>query len=304
MSAQLAADLSFRSQNLVLNTPTGDIFGTITIPETSKNIPIVLIVPGAGATDRDGNSLSTGINNNCYKLIAEEFARRGIATLRYDKRGVGKSMRNSPGPTLLLENYIDDAKAWIYYLKQTKLYAKVVVLGHGEGSLVGMIAAGKTEADAFISAEGAGMPYDKVLLYGLKNAPKKMQMDAANILDKLKSDIRVDSVSAELSGIFHPSIHPYIKSILSYDPVREFSKLRMPSIILHGNFDLMVPVENANLLAKAKPDAQLRIIRNMNYILKDADDDEAYNQATYYKPYLPLNVECTGALISFVLSLK
>lgn len=303
LTAQTGIDYGFKSQNLLLNTPEGEIYGTLTIPETSKSGPVVLIVPGAGATDRDGNSPGTRVNNNCYKFLAEEFARKGIASLRYDKMGIGKSMRKKAGPVLLLHNYIDDATAWIHYLKQASNYTNIIVLGHGEGSLVGMIAARKAGADAFISAEGAGMRYDKVLMYSLKDAPKPMQKEAGILLDKLITDIRIDTVSPSLSAVLGFEVQPFVKSLLSYDPAVEFSKLQVPALIIHGYYDLFVPVNNAEMLAKAKPDAKLKVVKNMNYILKDADEDENYNQLTYFKPYIPLNIEATTAMVNFIKSL-
>ena len=79
------------AQEYILSTPTGKIYGELLMPEGDTPCPVVLIIAGSGPTNMDGNSLGTDYKSNSLRYLAEELAKRGIATLRYDKRGIGKS---------------------------------------------------------------------------------------------------------------------------------------------------------------------------------------------------------------------
>src|SRR5882762_7825034 len=127
-------------QTLVLKTKTGELSGTLLVPESKSPVPIALIIAGSGPTDVDGNN--PVMKNNSLKLLAEGLAAAKIATLRYDKRGVGKSKAAGLKESeLRFDGYIADAGEWVGLLKRNKAYGKLVVIGHSEGSLIGMVVA-------------------------------------------------------------------------------------------------------------------------------------------------------------------
>jgi len=98
----------FSESEQVLKTSSGDLHGTLTVPDNVQNCPFVLIIPGSGPTDRDGNSVM-GLKANTYKMLAVDLAINNIASLRIDKRGVGKSqLAINNEADLLFETYIDD----------------------------------------------------------------------------------------------------------------------------------------------------------------------------------------------------
>jgi len=145
-------------QPVQLLTPTGTIAGTLLVPPASGKIPVVLIIAGSGPTDRDGNNPLLPGKNNCYKLLADALAAGGVASLRYDKRGIGES-RASGGASeadLRFSMYVDDAVGWIVRLKADGRFSRVIVAGHSEGSLIGMVAANNGHADAYVSIAGGG----------------------------------------------------------------------------------------------------------------------------------------------------
>jgi pimeloyl-ACP methyl ester carboxylesterase len=299
--AQSQADTSIKAYNAVLKTPTGDIHGSIVLPVTNERVPVVIIIPGSGNTDRDGNSLLSDVRTNSYKILALHLAQNGIATLRFDKRGVGKSQTGSMQTSSpALDDYITDVMAWIAYLKQVDEFSDLIVLGHGEGALIGMIAARRAKARCFISLEGVGKPVDQIYRDVLKNQPPELVKQANVIIDSLRAGYRVKSVNPELAGLFGPQVQPYLMSSMRYNPATEIAALKMPVLIIHGKNDKQIPPEHASLLTIAKPNAKLVLINKMNYVLKDAGDDPKEAYKTFTNPEIPCNQEMLDAVVSFI----
>ena len=289
-------------EDVTLKTGTGEIYGTLLVPERDKTVPVVLIISGSGPTDRNGNNPM--MTNNSLKMTAEALRDEEIASLRYDKRGVAKSERAGADESKLrFENYIDDAAGWIKMLKSDQRFNKVIVLGHSEGSLIGMIASLKGGADAFISVAGAGKPADEILKEQLKTQPSYVKDLAYPIIDKLKKGDTVPDVNPLLNSLFRPSVQPYLISWFKYNPAKEIKKLKIPVLIIQGTTDLQVKVNDAEALKKADKKAELVIIDGMNHILKQADNNKEENLKTYDEPNLPLHKEYVSAITSFIKSL-
>ena len=298
---QVQDTCSFSSQEITLLTPTGNISGTLTIPSGTETTPVVLIIAGSGPTDRDCNS-PLGIQTNAYKMLAEDLARLGISSLRFDKRGVGKSQAAMTSESdLRFETYINDVISWISLLKADNRFSEVVLLGHSEGSLVGILAAQQSDADRFISVAGVGKPADKILQEQLKSQLPPQLMDESNqILDSLRAGHMVGKVNPFLAALYRQSVQPYLISWIKYDPAAEISKLTIPVLIIQGTTDLQVTVEDAKLLAALKPDAKLLILNDMNHVLKESDEDMQNNRATYSKAELPLKSGLVSEIVHFI----
>lgn len=287
--------------DITLKTQKGDIFGTLMIPDNAKPSPVVLIIAGSGPTDRNGNS-PLGVNCNAYKMIAQALAANGISSLRFDKRGIAASRAAMVNESdLRFENYIDDAKGWITLLKSDKRFNKVLVLGHSEGSLIGMVAAGQTQADGYISVAGIGKTADQTIYEQLRvQLPEPMLSETKVALDSLKSGMTVTKYNPMLASLFRPSVQPYLISWFKYNPSEEIKKLKIPVMIVQGTTDIQVSVEDAKLLSAAKPDAKLALFDGMNHILKEAEADRQKNAATYSQPDLPLKAGLIDSLASFI----
>jgi alpha-beta hydrolase superfamily lysophospholipase len=280
-----------------LQTSTGELSGTLTVPILKGTFPVALIIAGSGPTDRNGNNAQ--MKNNSLQMLAHELAAQGIASLRYDKRGIGKSASAMISEELLrFENYVEDAKDWATQLKTDPRFNKLIIIGHSEGSLIGMLAAEK--ADAFVSLAGAGRPIDVILKEQLTeqlSGQKKLLRAANEGLSKLKEGKLVEDAPVELFGLFRPSVQPYITSWMKYDPAVEIAKLEIPIVIIQGSTDLQVKEEDARMLFMAHPlDSRLIIIEEMNHVLKIAPADRLKNIETYSKPELPLAEELVRTL--------
>ena len=185
--AQDNIDSLFTETEIVLKTHTGDIYGTLTIPNNAKTTSIVLIIAGSGSTDRNCNS-TFGMQTNAYKMLAEVFANNGISCIRFDKRGIGKSKSAmSSESDLQFETYINDVIDWVSLIKSDKRFSGIFLLGHSEGSLIGMIAASdKTDLSGYISIAGVGKSADKLIQEQLIGKLPQPLLDESNsILDSL-----------------------------------------------------------------------------------------------------------------------
>jgi uncharacterized protein len=286
-----------------LKTETGAIKGTLLLPANGKASQVVLIIAGSGPTDRNGNNAF--MTNNHLKFLAEDLAKKGIASVRYDKRGIGESqIGDLQEKNIRFETFISDAAAWVDLLKKDKRFKKVVVLGHSEGSLIGMVAARQARADAFISVNGAGQTADKIIREQSKELPEQITAQINLILDSLVVGKTVADVNPMFATLLRPDIQPYLISWFAYDPVTELKKMNMPVLLVQGTNDIQVPVTEATLLAATNPKNKLVTIDKMNHILKDAPQDNTGNITTYSKPELPVMPQLVNEVSKFVLAIK
>ncbi len=303
---------SAQSEPISLETMTGTLYGTLELPNTSEPYPVVLIHPGSGPTDRDGNSAQLPGKNDSLKLLAEALADEGIASLRIDKRGIGESApAGLEERALRFGTYIDDAAAWLDLLQSDARFSDIVMLGHSEGSLIGMVAAQRADVDAFISLAGAGEPAADTLGRQLSvQLPRPLLEESKEVIASLEEGETVQplpegiaAVPAIGDALFRPNVQPYLISWFQYDPAEEVARLEMPVLVVQGTTDIQVRVEDAELLSAAQPDAELVILEGMNHVLKDAPANRALNLATYANPDLPLTDGLVEAISSFVQAL-
>ena len=296
-SGNLFSGIKDEPINLV--TQTGEIEGTLLYPASTKKLPVALIIAGSGPTDRNGNNPM--MTNNSLKMLAEGLFGNGIASVRYDKRGIGESKdAGLLESDLRFEHYVEDAKNWVDMLAKDTRFSDIIVIGHSEGSLIGMIASQKTEVGKFISIAGVGVPAGELLREQLKAQPPVILNQALPIIEKLEKGETEVNVPQILYSLFRPSVQPYIISWFKYDPKKEISKLNKPVMILQGTTDIQVSVSDAEKLAGANKNAEKRIIEGMNHILKPSEIEMQKNMQTYSNPNLPLKEGLIEAIIEFL----
>ncbi len=289
---------SYVESPMVLETNMGRVYGTLTMPKGFKKGYVALIIAGSGPTDRDGNNPS--MTCDTYKKIAHELAENNIASLRYDKRGIAASSAAVERESdLVFDGYVQDATAWIGLLKKDSRFLQVVVIGHSEGSLIGILAASK--ADKFVSVAGPGRRASDLLKEQLSAQDADIQQIAFPIIDSLEHGIIVPSVDVSMAYLFRSSVQPYLISWFRYDPQAEIKKLRVPVLIVQGNRDIQVSVTDASLLSKACPTSRIMVVEGMNHVLKNAAIERSANLATYNDPSLPLAEGFMKALTTFIL---
>jgi len=284
---------------ITLETKTGKIYGTLCTPIKFTKIPVALIIAGSGPTDRDGNN-AMGLSTDAYKILAHKLSNRGIATLRYDKRGIAASKdAAAKEEDIRFENFIDDAKAWVELLKADKRFSDVIIIGHSEGSLIGMDASTK-DVNRFVSLAGAGQSADKILKLQLSNLPKMGKDTAFSMLDSLAAGKTISHVDPTMFSLFRPSVQPYLISWFKHDPQVDIKKLTIPVLILQGTSDLQVDTTDAKRLYAADPKAKLLLIKGMNHVLRDVDDDKDANKKSYTNPTMPIDEGLVNDIAGFI----
>lgn len=292
---------SFYETQMSIKIDSANIKGTLLMPDSMNNYPLVIIVAGSGPTDRDGNN-PLGVNAQTYKLLSESMLKKGIASFRYDKRGIAESsMSNLKEQDLLFETYINDLVEIVNYFNKDVRFSKIIILGHSEGALIGAAACNISTPDKFISVAGTEKPADSILFDQLNSQGLYNMTEVAEILSGIKNGKIMPVFDQNLAQIFRPSVQPYMTSWFKYNPVEVYSKINIPVLVLHGTTDIQIPVENANLLDNALPKSNLVILDNMNHILKDAvAGDTTANLETYKNANLPVNEILISEIADFV----
>jgi pimeloyl-ACP methyl ester carboxylesterase len=270
--------------------------------------PVVLIVPGSGPTDRDGNN-ALGVNASAYRLLAEELASRGISSVRIDKRGMFASraaIRDANAVTI--SDYAADVHAWIGAIRERTGNACVWLAGHSEGSLVALAAAQRPAGICgLILLAALGRRLGDVLRDQLRANPANASIlpQAIAAIEAIEAGRTVDvaGMSPALLPLFRPVVQGFLIDAFSYDPARLISSVHTPLLIVQGAQDIQIGLGDAQALAKANPAAKLVILEAANHVLKDvpADDREA-NLRAYAAPNLPLSAGLVDAISDFIRS--
>lgn len=301
-----------RDSVVQLRTPSGTLGGSLLVPVRDAPMPVVLIIAGSGPTDRNGNSMVMAGKTNNLRLLAQALCNAGIASLRYDKRGLGASVAEvRKEEDVSFDDNIADAALWVAQLRADPRFSTVTIVGHSEGSLVGMIAAKTAGADGFVSIAGAGQGAADILRGQLRpQLPPALFAATDSVLRGLEAGHTRNPLPAAIASVpalaklFRPSVQPYLVSWFRYSPTSEIARLRMPVLIVQGSTDIQLAVDDARALAAARPGAQLEIIDGMNHVFKMVSTDRAKQIASYADSTLPLAPGLPAVIAPFVLKLS
>jgi hypothetical protein len=209
--------------------------GTLTWPvgynPKSKQKPLVaLFVTGSGQQNRDEEIF----DHKPFFVIADYLARQGIASLRYDDRATGASkggdVRNATS-----EDFARDAAAGLEYLRNRKAFAKVGIIGHSEGGLIGFLLGAQGKTDFIVSLAGPGVKGDTLAasqrnrMYEIYGGTGTMTADSIRQLPEIQKV-------------------PWYKWFINYDPSADIAATRCPVFALNGDRDWQV-ISSLNLTA-------------------------------------------------------
>ena len=285
--------------------PAGPLAGTL-LRADAADAPVVLVLPGSGPTDRDGNS-PLGIAAASYRLLAEALADAGVSSARIDKRGMYGSRAAVPDANQVrVADYVADVARWAQILKAATGRDCVWLAGHSEGGLIAIAAEADPNVCGLILIAAMGRPFDAVVRDQLAanpaNAPIVAQANAA--LDRLEKGEHVDVTGmhpALAQGLFNPAVQDYLIDLIHHDPAAMLAKTRKPVLVIAGTRDVQVGVADAERLKAARPDAELRVIDGISHTLKQVrGDGAAATIATYTDASLPIDPELVSAIARFV----
>jgi pimeloyl-ACP methyl ester carboxylesterase len=288
---------------IALNTATGTLHGTLLLPENASPKPVLLLIAGSGPTDRDGNNPLLPGRNDSLKLLAEGLAQHGIASIRYDKRGIAASTFAGPRHEshMRFDMLVDDTAAWLRLLRADPRFSKVVAIGHSEGALVALLAASAGGANGVVSIAGSARRISDLLREQLRpRLPPELLQQNETILLSLERGETIEAIPAALAPLYRPSVQPYLVSLFRHAPTDIMAKLQIPALIIGGAADLQVPPTDAEALQRAKPDAELLIIDGMNHVLKAVSANAPNALSAYGDPTLPVEPLLIERIAAFV----
>ena len=284
--------------------PQGPLEGTLL--DAGKSAPVVLIIPGSGPTDRDGNN-PLGVTAAPYRLLAEALAAKGVSSARIDKRGMfGSKAAVADANKVTIADYAADTHNWVEAIHKRTGAKCVWVLGHSEGALVALASAQNPDGMCgVILVSGAGRRMSDIIREQLRANPANAPVldSAMAAIDSLEQGRHVDvtDMHPALQRLFAPQVQDFLIDMFRQDPARLAAAVKLPMLIVQGERDVQVSVADAKALATAQPKARLVLIPAMNHVLKDvASDDRAANVATYADPSLPVDSTAVDAIASFV----
>jgi pimeloyl-ACP methyl ester carboxylesterase len=273
--------------------------GTLSVPKGTGPFPAVVLISGTGHNTRDEDVWG----HKVFLVLADALARKGVAALRYDKRGVGGSSGDFDSATTA--DFTSDAEAAAAWLrKQPEIDPRRIgLLGHSEGGIIApAIAAGDKdiafvvmiagpcirgdklfELQSALTAKVYGAPddyiakrkaFDKRLYAAVVSAPSELvardrakALVAQGLADKI-----VDANEAE--NLAHDVTTPWERYFLAYDPAPTLARVNVPVLVLNGSLDVQVPAKEdlapAREALKNNPCAVVMELRGMNHLLQDA----------------------------------
>lgn len=290
---------AFREEDLKINEV---IEGTLSLPVNGEAESLVIFIQGSGPTDRDGNQSMA--KNDGIKKIARELAQNGIASYRFDKRIFKMKELKIKEEDLRFEDFSNDVIDILSYFKQKDDYENLIVAGHSEGSLIGILAS-KDKADAFISLAGAGQPIDSIIVEQVNKMAPQLGENARTAFDEIRAKGVTTNYNPMLESLFRKNVQPYMYSWMQFDPAEEIKKLDIPVLIINGTSDIQVDPKEAKMLNQASEDSRLVILEDMNHIFRKVEsEDRLVNTKSYNEPNLPLHPELIPVITDFIKELE
>ncbi|MEG3126004.1 alpha/beta hydrolase family protein [Sphingomonas sp. GB1N7] len=269
--------------------------GTLTMPKGKGPFPAVVMIAGSGPQNRD----ETVDGHRIFLVIADRLTRQGVAVLRYDKRGVGKSSGSYANATQ--RDFATDATAALQWLRQQPSIdaASVGLLGHSEGAEIAPTVAGADRHVAFtvlLSAPAEtgietiasqakaialanGVPaatatvndaLERRLLAAVAAAPDSIAAEQAATDILTKAGMPTDRAAAQAKGL----ASPWYRAFLNDDPLPALQKLTVPTLVIAGSKDLQVlPDRNLPLIRRAlagNKNAKIVELPGLNHLLQPA----------------------------------
>jgi len=279
-----------KSEEININNMAIQLPGTLTF--SSDKQPLIIWVHGSGGVDRDGNQ------TQYIKQFRDEINKNNIAFFSFDKRTANpKNVTFLQQDGVLIADFVSDVKEVVHYFKDDERFTEIILAGHSQGSLIAMMAL--DNVDKYISIAGAGETIDKTLVRQITAQSAEFGKLTETYLKELKETGEIKEVDPNLMSLFAPQNQPFLASWVAINPLEKIKKVNVPALIINGDKDLQVQVLDAENLKKAKPDAKLVIVKNLNHMLKNIEKDED-NMKSYMSSDFPISKQLIQTIVEFV----
>lgn len=266
-------------RKVMFRSGSQNLAGTLVLPHAEGPVPGVVLVPGSGQVDRDENSKELAIN--AFREISNYLAGEGIASLRYDKRGVGESDGDF-WETGFYDNVSDALSALNFFKSQKGVHAsKVFLVGHSEGALISTrLAATGAGLAGIVLLAGAARSGEEILLWQAKQVVKGMRgfnkwlinlfhLDVLKTqhkqLEKIKNSTR-DWYRVQLIAKLNAK---WMREFLAYNPAEDLPKIQVPVLAITGSKDIQVNPDDLRQMSElVKSDFEQHLVPDLTHILR------------------------------------
>lgn len=288
-----ASYAQIKSEEISLSNGVIELPGTLSY--VSENKPLIIWIHGSGNVDRNGNQGKL-IQTNYIQQFREAVNSKEIAFFSYDKRTSNE--KNFPHlKNISFKTLVDDVNIVLTHFKESNRFSKIILVGHSQGSLIGALLANKV--DQYISLAGPADSIDQTIITQIqKNAPM-LSNTTIKHFKELKETGTIKEVNPMLNSIFAKQNLPFISSWMKYNPTEEFKKIKVPVLLINGDKDLQVSITDAEKLHSKTANGEIKIIQNMNHILKDIQKDE-FNKKSYFDGSYPISKQLITEIVSFI----
>lgn len=288
------AQIEVIKQDILIKNDSIELPGTLSYTEQSKQL--IIWIHGSGNVDRNGNQAGANVNANYIQQFREEINKEDIAFFSFDKRTANP--KNIPYlKNIVFEDFISDVKEVTKFFKNKKQFDSITLVGHSQGSLIGMLSL--EGVDKYISLAGPAAAIDKTIIKQISaNSPIFTEIAKAHFKE-LKETGEIKEVNPMLVSIFAKQNQNFITSWMKYDPTQEIGKIKIPVLIINGDADLQVKVDDAKTLHESNKESKLVIVPQMNHVLKIVDN-LGDNQASYFSSKFPISKKLISTIVEFV----
>ena len=293
----LGISISFaqiKSEEIIINNQAIQLPGTLTY--FAENSPLIIWVHGSGNVDRNGNQKPV-VKANYIKQFRDAVNKQNIAFFSYDKRTANSKNSAFLKDGVYINDFIFDVKEVVNHFKNDKRFSEIILAGHSQGSLIAMMAL--KNVNKYISIAGAGNTIDKIIVKQISTKNVEFGKIAEAHFRELNKTGEIIEINPNLISIFAKQNQPFLVSWAELNPIVEIKKINIPTLLINGDKDLQVQTMDAENLKKAKPDAKLVLIKNMNHVLKHIEKEEE-NMKSYMSPDYPISTQLIKTIVQFV----
>ncbi|QXP62824.1 S9 family peptidase [Polaribacter sp. HaHaR_3_91] len=276
----LTSSAQLKTEEILIKNGEIELPGTLTFIE--EKTPLIIWIHGSGPVDRNGNQPAQNVKANYIKQFRDSINKENIAFFSYDKRTANKNNSKLLAHTKITDFTLDAEKV-ITHFKNENRFSKIILVGHSQGSLIAMMAA--KEVDQYISIAGSGEQIDETIIKQITKNNAPLGLAARKQFDTLRVKGKIETVHPFLMSIFGKPNQAFLYDWMQLNPKIEIKKLKIPVLIINGDKDLQVTIEDAKILHAANTNSKLVIIENMNHVLKDIQKEEDNIKSYYSSEY-------------------